>query len=57
MVCNSPSEGACCSSDCQLVSQHVGYVCRQETTCQTASLCEYPLSVYMYFHERYFYSI
>jgi len=44
MVCdNSPSEGACCTQDCQLVSQHVAYVCRQETSCQTASFCEYPL--------------
>jgi len=43
-VCISPSEGACCASDCQLVSRHIAYVCRQETSCQTASVCEYPLN-------------
>ena len=40
---DSPSEGACCTPDCQLVSQHVAHVCRQETICQAASFCEYPL--------------
>jgi len=44
-MCDSPSEGACCTSDCQLISRHVAYVCRQETSCQTTSLCEYPLTI------------
>jgi len=40
---HSPSEGACCTSDCRLISQYSAHVCRQDTSCQTASFCEYPL--------------
>ncbi|GIX78661.1 disintegrin and metalloproteinase domain-containing protein 10 [Caerostris extrusa] len=35
----SPSQGPCCSHDCQL---KYGVLCREDNGCRTASHCEYP---------------
>ena len=41
----SPSQGPCCTQDCELIALDANHTCAVETECQHRASCKYPLPI------------